>query len=251
MIIAFLLSITFLPALILLTGPGGKQIEMGYPFLAPLDDFLATHRRGILVATGILALACFVAVPFLRFDFNPLNLRSASTESVSTLLDLMGNPDTTPNTVNVLVPSIDAARALAARLSALPEVERTLTVESFVPDDQQHKLALISDASMLLGPTLDPFGGKPASSDAETVALIRTTATQLRHAAEAAQGAVADDARRLAATLDLLANARPELRATAAEVFVPGLQVILAQLRSMLEAEPVSLSNLPPAIASE
>lgn len=251
MIIAFLLSITFLPALILLTGPGGKQIEMGYPFLAPLDDFLATHRRGILVATGILALACFVAVPFLRFDFNPLNLRSASTESVSTLLDLMGNPDTTPNTVNVLVPSIDAARALAARLSALPEVERTLTVESFVPDDQQHKLALISDASMLLGPTLDPFGGKPASSDAETVALIRTTATQLRHAAEAAQGAVADDARRLAATLDLLANARPELRATAAEVFVPGLQVLLAQLRSMLEAEPVSLSNLPPAIASE
>ena len=38
---------------------------------------------------------------FVRFDSNPLDLRSPKVESVSTLLDLMKNPLTSPNTIDV------------------------------------------------------------------------------------------------------------------------------------------------------
>ena len=53
---------------------------------------------------------------FLRFDSNPLDLRSPKVESVSTLFDLMKNPETSPNTIDVPAPSLAAADALAARI---------------------------------------------------------------------------------------------------------------------------------------
>ena len=66
----------------------------------------------------IAALAGTVALVltlFLRFDSNPLDLRSPKVESVSTLFDLMKNPETSPNTIDVAAPSLAAADALAAQ----------------------------------------------------------------------------------------------------------------------------------------
>ena len=57
---------------------------------------------------------------------------------------------------------------------------QALTVSSFVPDDQDKKLALISDADRLLDSTLNPFEVKPPPSDADLVASFKTTAAKLR-----------------------------------------------------------------------
>jgi hypothetical protein len=73
-------------------------------------------QSACLVATGIVALVCLLLLPRVRFDFNPLNLRSAQTESVSTALDLMRDPQTSPNTIEALAPSLAQAGALADRL---------------------------------------------------------------------------------------------------------------------------------------
>jgi len=116
MIVAFLLSISLLPAMLKLVDSGGSRGDTGYASLAPADAFLHAHRRHVLYLTGVLAVLCVIAIPFLRFDFNPLNLRSAKTESVATMLDLMADPDTTPNTIEILSPSLDTATALAERL---------------------------------------------------------------------------------------------------------------------------------------
>ena len=99
---------------------------------------------------------------FLRFDFNPLDLRSPKVESVSTLFDLMGNPATSPNTINVSAPSLAGADALAHGSAKLPGVAQALTVSSFVPEDQDKKLALIADADGLLDATINPFDVKPS-----------------------------------------------------------------------------------------
>ena len=61
--------------------------------------------------------ALVLTVLFLRFDSNPLDLRSPKVESVSTLFDLMKNPQTSPNTIDVPALSLAAADALAARIS--------------------------------------------------------------------------------------------------------------------------------------
>ena len=188
MVVAFVLSITMLPALLMLLAPRGEHVEIGFAALAPADLFIARNRRRILIA-GALAGPCGAAacIPFLRFDFNPLDLRSRKVESVSTLFDLMRDPETSPNTIDVLAPSLGAADKMAQRLSTVPEVGQVLTLKSFVPDDQQAKLALISDASLLLDAALNPFSVKPPPSDAETVASIRATAKALRECARHAR----------------------------------------------------------------
>ena len=100
------------------------------------------------------AVAAAAALPFVRFDFNPLHLKSPKVELMATLADLAADPDWTPNTINVIAPSAAAAGPIAHRLGALPEVSRVLSLASFVPHGQVEKLALIRAAAERLGPAL-------------------------------------------------------------------------------------------------
>ena len=150
----------------------GTPAAVGYAALAPLDRFLVRHRRRILIFSGAIATVSIALLPGLQFDFNPLHLRSVKVESVATLLDLMQDPNTAPNTIDVLTPSLADAAALAPRLEQLPEVDHTITLASFVPEQQQEKLALIEDAALLLDPVL-----RPAASNSERCPPRRVSMT--------------------------------------------------------------------------
>ncbi|MBN9924069.1 hypothetical protein JND39_14870, partial [Listeria monocytogenes] len=91
--------------------------------------------------------------PFVQFDFNPLHLRAKDGPAMRALSNQMRDPLRTPNTINLLAPNADAATALTAKLAALPEVAEAVSVDSFVPADQETKLALVQDASLLLDAT--------------------------------------------------------------------------------------------------
>jgi len=251
MMIAFLLSITLLPALLTLARPGAEAAEIGFAALAPLDRYLVRRRRLVLATAGIAAGLCLTLLPLVRFDFNPLHLRSPSVESMSTLKDLMAEPDETPNTIDVLAPSLAAADDLAKRLTALPEVDHALALSSFIPKDQPAKLALVKDASNLLDLTLNPLAVKPAPSDAETVLSLARTANELRRTVGAATTAAAVDAGRLAAVLDTLAAGTPALRARASETLIRPLMIVLDQVRAALQGEAVTLQSLPPNLVRD
>ena len=120
MIVAFVLCITLLPALLMLFKPPGEADAVGFRSLAALDRMMVTRRSEVLRAAAVAAVASLILVTFVKFDFNPLDLRSAKTESVSTILDLMKDPQTSPNTIDVLAPNLDAARALAAKAERDP-----------------------------------------------------------------------------------------------------------------------------------
>ena len=140
MLIAFVSSVTLLPALLYLFKPPGEPEALGYPALAPVDNFLARHRVAILT---IVLLAVFAASPLLywvRFDFNPLNLRSSKVESVATFLELKSDSENSANNIDILAPSLADADALATKLRALPEVKRAVTLSTFVPRQQDEKL---------------------------------------------------------------------------------------------------------------
>src|SRR6202011_312254 len=143
------------------------------------DRFLVQRRRTVLAVAGIVAVGSLALLPRLQFDFNPLHLRSAGGESVATLLDLMQDPNTTPNSIDVLAPSVADAAALARRLAQLPEVDHAITLASFVPEQQQEKLALIEDAALLLDPVLKPAASRPPPNDNETIRAMAHTAELL------------------------------------------------------------------------
>ena len=244
MIVAFALNLTLLPALIKLLRPSGEAKEVGLAVLAPIDRFLHERRQWVVAALVFLGAVSFALVPFLRFDFNPLDLKNPHTESVSTLLDLMGDRSTSPNAINVLAPSLPEAGNIAQRLSALPEVDQAITLNSFVPADQPEKLALIGDASTLLDATINPFDVKAPPNDAETIASLKAVAGKLHDFAKAQAGATTSS-KRLGDIFAQVADGPPDMRVRVTNALVPGLKTMLAQVRTALQAGTVSLSSLP------
>jgi hopanoid biosynthesis associated RND transporter like protein HpnN len=246
MLIAFAASISLLPALVALLRPAGERAAVGYAALGPLDRFLLRNRRAVLVAAGVVALASLALLPWLQFDFNPLHLRSAKVESMATLLDLMHDPQTTPNTLDVLTPSVADAATLARRLEQLPEVDHALTLASFVPEQQAEKLALIEDAALLLEPVLDPGQTLPPPGDEDNLRAMERTAEGLERAAAAHPGStLAPVMARLGKALRTLARGTPAKREQARALLIPGLVTTLGQLRAAMQAGPVTLASLP------
>lgn len=245
MLVTFALSVTLLPALVRLLKPGGEPDAIGYSMFAPVDRFLTERSLLVLIIAAIVAAVCIAALPRLTFDFNPLDLRSPRGEAVATALDLMRNPETSPNTIDVLAPSLDKARHLSAALAALPSVSHTVDLESFIPQDQRAKIALIRDADTLLDPTLNPIVAKPPPRDAEVVTSLDTAAAALNSVAGSAPGHSAEEARRLASVLGRIAHGTPALRKRAEAALVPGLNTMLDQLRAALTPFPVTLAGLP------
>ncbi|MGH6876111.1 MAG: MMPL family transporter [Rhizomicrobium sp.] len=251
MLVTFALSITLLPAIVKLLRPGGEPETIGYRSLAPLDRFLSERRLIVILIATVLAAGCIAALPHLTFDFNPLDLRNQKSEAVATALDLIKNPLTTPNTIDVLSPSRPAMQRVSAALAALPAVSHVVDIGDFVPDDQAAKLALIHDADNLLDPTLSPFLTKPAPSEPDVIASFERAASALRSAAATAKGTTAEQARSLASVLDRIAQGAPELRRRAEAALVPGLKTMLDQLRAALTPQPVTRASLPQSLTRD
>ena len=251
MMIAFATSVTLLPALIAILKPQGEPDPIGFAALAPIDRFLERRRYWIIGATLTATLLGSPLLFKLRFDFNPLNLRSATTESVSTVLDLMRDPRTSSNTIDVLTHDLSEATTLAAKIAEKPEVAETRTLQSFVPTQQDEKLATIQDTAFFLQNTLNPQTIKPAPTDADDVAAIRATARDLLDSLGEAHDKAADSARRLSRLLDELADAPPQRRQTVRDAFVKPLEATLDQVRGLLEAAPVTIASLPPSLVQD
>jgi uncharacterized protein len=162
----------------------------------------------------------------------------------------MRNPDTSPNTIDILEGDLPRALALAEKLKQLPQVSRARTIESFVPKDQDEKLALIDDASFFFANTMTPDELKPPPTPAETLEAISKTASDLSGAAARVVSPAADQARRLAGLLRTLAKAPPAVREEAERALVTPLKTTLEQVRDLLTAERVTIDSLPPALKS-
>ena len=251
MLIAFATSVTLLPALLSRFNPPSEPHQLGYRALAPVDSFLERHRMPILIATGIIVVAGLPLLHWLRFDFNPMNLRSAKVESVATYLDLKSNPNSGANDVQLLAASPAAAERAATKLRALPEVARVTTLASFIPDQQPEKLKLITDAAKTLDPVLNPPTVAAPPTDAQNISMINSTVGALKTLAGDAKGPGADAARRLAAAMTALAKADPSVRQRAEVAFVQPLHTALDQLRELFKAQAVTAESLPPELVHQ
>ncbi|MBV8404354.1 MAG: MMPL family transporter [Gammaproteobacteria bacterium] len=246
MFTALALNLTLLPALIALTRAPGAP-ERPSTRLALIDNYVLAHRV-LVVGTGVVAaLVCAALLPFVQFDFNPIHLRSARVESVATLVDLLQDPDLSPNTLEVIRPDLAAADDLAVALRSDPTVYSARTLSSFIPTAQTEKIAIIADAVNLIDLTLNPIEVAPPPSAAQTRDSLRRAATRLREAA-AADPTLRADAPRLAAAFDTLAAASPQRQAAAEELLIPGFVTTLGQIRDSLQPQPVTIAMLPPEI---
>ncbi len=177
MLIAFACTLSVLPALLTLFRPHPLLGEMGFARARPADAAIRRQRVPILAGFTVLALGGIACIPLLRFDGDPLHTKNPKSESLRTLSLLMKDPVTSPYSAELLVPDMATARALAPRLRRLDLVHDVLFLDSFVPDNQPDKLALIADAAQILLPTLvvaNPL--PPPDAAAIRAAALRTVA---------------------------------------------------------------------------
>ena len=245
MLIAFLSSITVLPAILKLINPPGESEPVGYAFLAPVDRFLEDHRVAIVGGTLAIAIAGLPLLYFMKFDFNPMNLRNPKAESIATFLDLRKDPNTGANAINVLTHSEEDAKKIEAKLEKLPEVLRVQSLDSFVPEDQPAKLKLIAQAAKVLNPALNPDSIDAAPSDQENIDSLKSSVESLRRTAGDGTGPGAVASKRLADALEKLAKSNEATRNKAQAIFVDPLKIVLEQLKNAMQAGPVTLQTLP------
>lgn len=167
MFISLFVSLTLLPALLsILPLPAAIPRQQTVPgrFLIAMAQL--PYRNGQAVIRGALVVGALSALtlPFAEFDFNPLHLRDARSESVSTFRDLLATSATPPWSLTVLSPDANAAEATKKQLQALDTVSKVMSLQDFIPDDQESKFAVIDDMVTILGSDiLDPAYTNPAA----------------------------------------------------------------------------------------
>ncbi|MET0367370.1 MAG: MMPL family transporter, partial [Methylobacterium sp.] len=252
MVVAYLFSLTLLPALIAVFEPKGEKAAVQTEWLVGVDPWIIRQRKPILIAVGLVTLAGAPLLWHLPFDSNPMHLRSTKTESIATYLDLISNPETSPNLIDVLAPNVDAVPALSKTLAALPVTSSVNSIDTFVPRDQDKKLAAIADTAQLLDPVLNPGRKPPPPTDAENVKALKDAATALNGVAgDGKDAAGAQTAKQLAGTLDKLAGGPVQLREAASVALTKDLVPLLQRLRDLLHPEKITLDNLPPQLKAD
>lgn len=240
MIITLVLNLTFLPALLEAFRPKGPPLDMGFAWTRGIDEFLLRRRWLVIGAWGAISVAGVLAAIGLRFDFNPLHLKDTQAESVATMLDLMRDPLRTPYNIEILAPDLDAAQKLADEIRQLPEVYAVLSAATFVPKDQDAKLAVIQDLNDLVGFGLEVVEAAPPPSPDEVRAALRNCAAKLREAV-----ASSDIAQQLARLLDQAADSDDATLARLDHVLLSTLQPRLETLKTALSAGPLTVDTLP------
>lgn len=250
MFISLVASLTVLPALLEL-GPKPKPgiNESKIPFaVEQVESWPLRHRRGIRLATVALALASLLALPHVRFDDNPLNLRDPESESVSTVRELMSDGGRSFWTMSAMARDGNDARALAQRISELPEVNGVIHLQSFIPAGQAEKIAEIDDLGLLLSLDMTPITRDISSSPASRLAASTNLVDALK-AFAAATGIPAEQnaARRLGSELTTLLgkNDADEHLASLEQSLMYYLPVQLKSLKTALAPQEISQQSLP------
>ena len=251
MIIAFVTSITLLPALLAVLNPPSEPHPMGFAQLAPVDRFLELHRIPVVVIIILVVVLASPLLFWLQFDFNPLHLQSPKVEIVATFLELRNNRQTGANAIEIEAPDLAAANATAQRLSALPQVSQTRTLSDLVPGDQDEKLKFIHDAETAIDASLNPREVDRPPTDQQDIEALSTVADALSKVAGNNQGPGADAARRLSELLTQLAEADPLARMRAETAVTAPLRISLDQLRQELKPERITTENIPSDVAGE
>ncbi len=247
-IVAFVFTLTLLPAILTVIPPRSEGAPIGYRRLAPFNGWLIRRRRVVLTVVGIGTLVALAGTLRLNFDFDPLHLKDPKSEGMATLHDLMKDPLNTPYTLDAVADSPDAARTKAAKISDLPEVSMTVTALDLVPDDQNEKLDILQNLGFLLGPALTCGGDKTAPSPAAIETARLGAANQIRTylASAKAKEPLKSEAAKLLATLDRLKSETDPARLTQmSNDVIAGFSGECSLLTEALDAQPVTLNDLP------
>lgn len=238
MYISLAVTLTLLPALLKLWPPRPGRALPQLTKLTPV-----ARHRAVWPATAAVVIASLAALPFVRFDSDPLNLRRADAESVATFRDLLDDPQYAPRSLSVISADAGEAAERAREIAALEQASEVRTIDDFVPGAQEVKLAVIDELVWLLGPGLIAPASDGRDSEQtrarDRAAVLTLVATLEAFDDEPAAERLARELQRLHGDDDL---------ARYAGLVVGSLPMRLGSLAASLEAGAVARDDLPEAL---
>ena len=258
MVLIVSLTFTLFPALLFswLRFDVKKHLRHSVTFRYRWWTWFESHPRGVRTTAALLGIAAIVLIPRAHFDPNVVDMRDPSTESVQAFNDLLeAAGSASPWYVDSLTPSLEAANTLAEELETLDAVSHTITLASYIPEDQEDKLYVLEDIRFLLEPPPRSIASLPAPGIDEQVAALRKLHTFL------GSDWVAGDKTSLGASMRKLhsrlttfierldADADPEEALDRLDtILLAGLPDQLTRLRTALDPSEIALASLPPEL---
>ena len=146
MFISFAVTLTVIPALLSLlpVKPGPERPARG----CRLIDL---HPGKILGGASLLALASAVLLSGIRFDHNTLNLHDQDGAALMTFRQLLADNDLTPWTGITIADDAAQADSYRDQFASSDLVDKVVSIADFIPGDQDEKLYIIDEMSLLLG----------------------------------------------------------------------------------------------------
>jgi hopanoid biosynthesis associated RND transporter like protein HpnN len=257
MFISLIANLTLLPALLSLMplsteGLGSKPERKG--FVAECLALPTVHARAIRIGALLLGVGAVFLLPYVTFDSNPMNLRDPDSESVVAFRELLAQSRNSPWTLTVLAATREDATRYADSLSKLEPVEMSVTLDKFVPTDQDEKLSIIEEIGLIVGPQLLQISSDPEPSTAEQISAIHDFSVTLEKFIDAnTDNSIINAARRLSDGLDRFLTDLEAQDPAGQEQILKNLQTSLLgslptrlnALNTSLEAERVSKEDLP------
>ena len=146
MFISFAVTLTVIPALLSLlpVKPGPERPARG----CRLIDL---HPGKILGGASLLALASAMLLSGIRFDHNTLNLHDQDGAALTTFRQLLADNDLTPWTGITIADDAAQADSYRDQFARSELVDKVVSIADFIPGDQDEKLHIIDEMSLLLG----------------------------------------------------------------------------------------------------
>ncbi|MGZ5006906.1 MAG: MMPL family transporter [Methylobacter sp.] len=259
--ICLLITLIALPALLRVIPapsklPEPKETRKG---LGSLTEKLAAYplhyAKPIAIATFVLAVISIALTFHVKTDFNPINLRDPNTESVVAFKNLMKDKESTPLTLTVLAKDENSAKDMEKKLSSLPMVDKTVSLFDFQPADQDEKLALIEEMSLMLGAQMQSFPALKTDSDPVPGInrLIKAIDTLLPQKTDARERAALTDFKKelqdILIELDTRQQpGRGQFIEKVQTTLLGTLPILMNELSTGFNARKVTLADLPPDI---
>ncbi len=275
--ICVLVTFTVLPATLVLMarwrqGRGARLKVQGSSTPAPsarrqgpgssgrLFTLLFGYPKIVLCLTTLLCLASLYPVSRIVFDYNLMNLQAKGLESVTYAYKLMRSSENSGYFAVIMANSVAEVREKTKRLEALPEVDHVVSLLTFVPDQQEEKLAELAE----LRRALDQVKPAPYEEDLKVMELpvvfenFRNSVEKLTKLLASEKKAEAKPVGKFLVTLDsFFKNLEKEKDSNAVGMlrdFQGGMFASLPQkigmLKDTLNAVPVTQGDIPRELAS-
>ncbi len=145
LVIAFVASITLVPAILTLLPGQQEKFSRNMANLSSVSGKKASETSWLRSTATLVILACATVSLFMfseaRFDGDPINLKDPAAPTVKAFMRILEDQPGEIYAGQVLVEPGQPAREMIAKLNALPEVKKVNAISDFLPEDQAAKLA--------------------------------------------------------------------------------------------------------------